>query len=177
MMNDKILKLANALYNNKECENQKFHLTLNSEKVIEDEYIFENIEGTTAIRNIGIVYTFLNENGMKRISDELSKRVVKNFNLTVEFEHGKNKGFEHYSKDWYVCRITFWGERNKIKIAFDMSSSYCSFDYGSFDRTVGKIKINEDKLDDFVQKIIELKNTLIDNGNNLLNKCQEIKNF
>ena len=177
MMNDKILKLANALYNNEECKNQKFHLTLNSKKVIKDDYIFENIEGTTAIRNVGIICPYLNEDGFKRIKNELSKVEVKNFNLTVEFEHGKNKGFEHYSKDWYTCCITFWGERNKIKIAFNMLSSYCSFEYGAFDRTVGKIKIDEDRLDDFIQKMVELKNTLIDNGNRLMDKLSEIKKF
>ena len=176
-MNEKILKLANALYNNEECKNQKFHLTLNHEEVIKDVWTWENIEGTTAVRNTDIISPYLNEEGMKRIADELSKKEVKNFNLTVEFEHGTDKGCEHFDKDWYHCYIIFWGEKKRIKIAFNMLSRYCSFDHGAFDNTAGKVKIDEDRLGDFVQKMVELKNTLIDNGNRLMYKLSEIKNL
>jgi hypothetical protein len=174
-MNTKIQKLANTLYNNEEYKNQKFSLTLNYNKVIEHEYVHENIPNSTAYRCIDTIYPLLNEEGMKRIADELSKVEVKNFNFTIEFEHGQEKGFEHYSKDWYSCRITFWGDKKKIKIAFNMLSSYCSFDHGEFDRSVGKLKLNEDEYPKYVQAMLELKNTLIDNGNRLLSKCQEIK--
>lgn len=173
-MNTKILDLANSLYDNEECKNQKFSLWLNSKEVIAREYLY-NIHPNGFREHIGQRDPILNEEGIKKITDELSKIEVKTFNLTIEFEYGVKR--ENYLDDWYWCKITFWGEKKKIKIAFDMLSSYCSFDHGSFDRSVGKLKVDTDKLPEYVQKMIELKNTLIDNGNRLLGKCQEIKKF
>jgi hypothetical protein len=177
-MNTKIQKLANALYNNEECKNQRFSLTLNYKKTIEHKYIHEDIPNTTAFRCVGIVYPLLNEEGMKKITDELSKVKVKNFNFTIEFEKGINHDDCEYDIDWYACRIVFHGKK-KIEISFDMSSSYCSFDYDSFSRSVGKhkIKITDDKLDVTIQKMVELKNTLLENASKLINKLSEIKNL
>lgn len=175
-MNEKVLKLANALYNNEECKNQRFSLTLNYKKVIEYDYATEELP-SGGFKITEYIYPILNEDGMKRIVDELSKVTVKNFNLTIEFEHGTDRGCEHFDKDWYHCFIIFWGEKKKIKISFNMLSRYCSFDHGAFDGTVGKVKIDEDKLSEFVQKMVELKNTLISNGNCLMHKLTEIKKF
>ena len=72
MMNDKILKLANVLYNNEECRNQKFELTLNYEHVIRTETLY-NIRPDGFHENIGKKEPILNEDGMKLIADELSK--------------------------------------------------------------------------------------------------------
>ena len=176
MMNDKILKLANALYNNEECKNQKFSLWLNGTEVITYKHLYDTMPSGYMISK-GYIYPLLDEEGMKRITDELSKVDVKTFNITIEFEYGTDSGAERYLDGWYHCKITFWGERNKVKIAFDMLSSYCSFDHGAFDRSVGKLKVTEDKFSEYVQKIVELKNTLLDNGNRLLSKCREIKKF
>lgn len=98
-MNTKILKLAQSLYNNEDCKNQKFSLTLNYEKAIDREHIWETIPGTTCTRTVEIIFPILNEVGMKRIEDELSKVEVKNFNLTVQYERGKDTEVENYSID------------------------------------------------------------------------------
>ena len=173
-MNDKIFKLANALYNNEECRNQRFSLTLNYKKTIEQEYIHENIPNSTAYHCSGIIYPILNEEGLKRIINELSKVDVNNFNLTIEFEKGINN--EEYDIDWYSCKLIFHG-KNEIEISFDMLSSYCSFNDSSFGRIVGKPKITEDNLDIIIKKMIELKNVLLKNADNLINKLSEIKNI
>ena len=164
-MNDKILKLANALYNNEECRNQMFELTLNYKDTI--KHTFED-------RNI--IYPILNEEELERIKRELSKVKVKSFNLTVKFENGINHINLKYDIDWYSCNLAFFGEE-KIQLSFDMLSPYCSFDDSSFNSTVGEPEISVDNLDTTIQKMVELKNTLLENSNRLINKLLEIKNL
>lgn len=175
-MNTKILKLANALYNNEECKNKKFELTLNYQKVIDRELLF-NIHPNGFREHIGQIDPILNEEGMKRITEELSKVKVNNFNLTVKFNEGQKfnqDGDFDYDIDWYSCSLIFHG-KDEIEIAFDMLSSYCSFNDSSFNRIVGNPKITEDKIIETVQKMIELKNVLLENASKLIKKLTEIK--
>lgn len=166
-MNTKIIKLANALYNNEGCRNQNFGLTLNYKQVIREKSTYNKD------------YQILDEKGLKRIIDEVSKQDVKSFNLTVKFNKGQKfdeKGDLDYDIDWYSCSLIFHGQK-EIEIAFDMLSSYCSFNDNSFNRSVGEPQITEDKLDITVQKMVELKNTLLENASKLINKLSEIKNL
>ena len=167
MMNDKILKLVNALYNNEGCRNQSFGLTLNYEQVIREK------------SNYNDDYQILNEKGLKKIADELSKKDVTSFNLTVRFNEGQKfdkDGDFDYDIDWYSCSLIFHGQM-EIEIAFDMLSRYCSFNDSSFHSSVGEHQITEDKLDVTIQKMVELKNTLLENAIRLINKLSEIKNL
>jgi hypothetical protein len=175
-MNDKIQKLANALYDNKECRNHKFEMTLNYKKVIDREYLY-NIHPDGFHENTGQIDPILDEEGMKRITEELSKVKVENFNFTMKFDKGQKfdkDGEFDYDIDWYSCSLIFHG-KGEIEIAFDMLSSYCSFNDNSFNRVVGNPKITEDKIVETVQKMIELKNVLLENASKLIKKLSEIK--
>jgi hypothetical protein len=161
-MNDKILKLAQSLIENKDCKNQRFNLTLNYKEVIKDDYQFHMV-GTSMVYD-RIVYPLLNEEGFKRIEDELSKEKVKSFNLTVKFENGIKgdiNGGDSFAVDWHTLQFIFHGFNKKIIVSFDCLSSYCGLDQTHFNQFFKKpIIITEDKIDECIQNLVHLKNLL-----------------
>ena len=177
-MNDKILKLANALYNNEECRNSEFSLTINYKELIKKtgKYkIHEDKHGY--MEHIGWDIPYLNEEGLKKIEDELLKVQAENFNLTVKFDKGQKMdkdGEFDYDLDWYSCQFIFWGH-DEIEVVFDMLSSYSHFSQSDYHRNLGDVKIKDNEIDDMIQKMIKLKNLLIDNGHRLLDVLSEIK--
>jgi len=156
-MNKKILKLAQSLLENKDCQNQQFHLTLNYKEVIKDEYL-SHMVGTTLVHD-GIVHPLINDDGFKRIEEELSKVEVKNFNLSVKFENGISKSHK-YATDWYTTQFIFNGEEN-IEVVFDCLSSIGGLKQTTFNQFYkNPVIIEEDKIDEGVQNLVDLKNML-----------------
>lgn len=156
-MNKKILKLAQSLLENKGCQNQQFRLVLNYNEVISDEYL-SHMVGTTLVHD-GIVHPLINEEGFKRIEEELSKVEVKSFNLTVKFENGISKSHK-YATDWYTTQFIFNGNEN-IEVVFDCLSSIGGLQESTFNQFFRRpVIIREDKIDEGVQNLVDLKNML-----------------
>lgn len=178
-MNDKILKLATSLLNNKECYGIRFSLDLNYKKVIKDhEYIYDEIlkKEKNYYKNINTKFTSLDENGLKQIEDCLSIEKANNFNLTIEFTHDVTKYENIYLKNWYSCRFIFCGE-GKLEVVFDMLSNRYGFSQSEFNQFFdGKeVIIDENKIPETIQNLVDLKNLLIKNGNILTEQLNKFK--
>jgi hypothetical protein len=177
-MNTKILKLANALYNNEECKNSEFSLTINYKELIKKTGKYKIHEGKHGFQeHIGWDIPYLNEEGLKKIEDELTKVKVENFNLTVKFDKGQKidkDGEFNYDIDWYSCQFIFFGKSN-IQMIFDMLSNYSHFSQSDYNRVLGDIIVDENEICDTIKKIVNLKNILIDNGHRLLDTLSQIK--
>lgn len=179
-MNDKILKLSQSLFDNEDCRDNKFHLTLNGDNVIQQEGIYESLGDGKGFQHLGWDYPFLNEKGLERIKESLSKIEAKSFNLTLILENGlpaEDDMERTYLPKWYTCSLVFYGGEGKIRIAFDMAKNYASVSYSDFDRHVNKKIIDDEKFDMVIQKLLELKNLIDDNGNRIIDKLEEMKNI
>ena len=184
-MNDKIIKLAEALFENEECKGKEFSLTLNYKRVIEKDGIYEDVQFPddkgnikTYTRHTGWNIPLLNEHGLNLIREELSKVKVKNFNLSIKFEGGITESVDcdnKYSPNWYSCSFVFHGEGD-IEIGFDMLSDVCkSINSGDFHRYIGEKTISD--YSQIVKELINLKNLLVHNGNKLLEQFNKLKNI
>ena len=165
-MNDLIIKLFKSLTENQKCVNKPFSLTLNFEKVYE-YYKHDDEEDIPR----------LNDKYLTEVKEVLTHWDVKNFNLTVEFENGMDvdENAPVYGIDWYDCKFIFHGE-GKIEIVFDMLSNYCTLRSYDFTRFIGEdLSIKEENIPSIIQELVTLKNTLIENGNKVIDQLTKIK--
>lgn len=168
-LNDIILKLANCLASNDECSGADFTLTLNFDNVLKHKYV--------TINNVSeLQYNHLDKDGIKLIENELSKKDVKNFNLTLIFDNKTYKpDYEGYETGWYDCKYIFHGG-NKIQVVFDMLSDFKGMREDEFNRYLGDVVLTEDTMDEIIIKLVDLKNILMDNGDRVINHLNTFKN-
>jgi hypothetical protein len=191
-MNERILKLINTIYNIDECKSKEFTLTLNYNKEIQKKgkYKTHNNNGHEYLEHIGWDVPVLNEEGLKQIATAISEvDDITSFNFTLIFEHGVYHGSDYrYDDDWYDCKIIFYGDKDKIFIHFDMLSTFCGMGRDTFyrylcpptvededdDEREENPILNENKIQETVLKLLELKTTLTENGSRTINKLKEI---
>lgn len=179
-MNDKILKLATSLFNNKDCYGVRFSLVLNYKIVIEDrKFIYDEKlkKEKKYYKIIDTKYSNLNEDGLKRIEEFLSKEKVTSFNLTTEIRQGTDEGEgDDYAENWYSCRFIFHGE-DKLEVVFDMLSDRYGLNRTEFKQFFGgkTVLIDENKIPETIQNLVDLRDLLIKNGDILAKQLNKFK--
>ena len=166
-MNDLILQLATALFENKECINKNISFVTNYKKH------FEPYFNKSA----------LNKKWFDKIKEILFTEKVDSFNLTIEFESGRPKMLDSkdtsFSIGWYRCQFIFHG-KTEINVVFDSLSDYCGLGQSDFNRFIG-FRETEDNgvvvknIPETIQNLVDLKNILIENGYKTIAQLSKIK--
>ena len=179
-MNDAILKLVQALSETDECINSEYTLTVNYNRIIQDEFEtsdYVNESGDIITRYGKLIPTIFTKESVEEIKNKLNFP-AENFNLTLNFNNGVNNDDMIYDIGWYHFQLIFHGSNTRtpaISVTFDMGCEFATLHSYDVKGRLGEIKVPEEKISETINYMINLKNILIENQVRIIKQLSKIK--